>query len=364
VHPEDREKVLNTLDQLQSSTAPVALDYRIVRPDGEVRFLRTVSEVIRNDQGVPVCITGASQDVTEEVKARGLLRDSEERFRRVFEEGPLGLSLVGENYRFLNANRALCQMVGYSEAELLQLTFADITHPDDLPGDLAQSEKLFRGEIPIHRMRKRYLKKSGEVVWVNLTASIIRNAEGEPIYGLAMIEDITEIKRTQEEALARQKLESVGVLAAGIAHDFNNLLGVIRAEAELAGMEMAAGSTAADELDRIKAAAMRGAEIVRELMIYAGQEQTDFVDAVDLSPLVEGMLELLKVSTSKHVVLKKNLQENLPAVWANASQIRQVVMNLVINASEAIGDKEGDSYQLAHVRLPGVESWRQTARLT
>jgi PAS domain S-box-containing protein len=341
VHPDDRERILNCLNELRSSTAPVSLDYRIVRPDGDVRFLSTVSEMIRSAQGVPVRLLGASQDVTEQVKARELLRDSEERFRRVFEEGPLGLTLIGKDYGFVKANRALCQMVGYSEAELLRLTFADITHPADLPADLEQSERLFSGEIPLLRRRKRYLKKSGDTVWINLTASVIRNAEGEPMYGLAMIEDITEVQRAQEAALARQKLESVGVMAGGVAHDFNNLLGGILAQAELAEIDMTADSSAIEQIQLIKATAMRGAEIVRQLMIYAGKEQQDLAEAVDVSPLVEGMLELLKVSISKHAVLKRDLRDNLPSVWGNASQIRQVVMNLVINASEAIGDKEG-----------------------
>ena len=88
------------------------------------------------------------------------------------------------------------------------------------------------------------MKKSGDTIWINLTGSVIRNAEGEPIYGLAMIEDITEVKRTQEAAFARQKLESVGVMAAGVAHDFNNLLGGILAQAELAETDMTADSSA------------------------------------------------------------------------------------------------------------------------
>ena len=268
-------------------------------------------------------------------------RESEERFRRVFEEGPLGLSLIGKDYRFLKANNALCQMVGYSEAELLQLTFGDITHSDDLQADLEQVERLFRGEIPIHKMRKRYLNKSGKIVWINLTASVIRNTAGEPIYGLAMVEDITEVKRTQEEAVSRQKLETVGALAAGIAHDFNNLLGGILSEAELAETDMAADSAGREEIQKIKTAAMRGAEIVRELMIYAGQEQQVFAEAVDLSRLVKEMLELMKVSISKNATLRTNLRDNLPSVCGNTPQISQVVMNLVINASEAIGDKPG-----------------------
>jgi PAS domain S-box-containing protein len=125
----------------------------------------------------------------------------------VFEEGPIGLGLVGKDYHFVKVNNALCQILGYSEAELLQRSFVDITHPDDVLADVELSGRLFRREIPFFKLRKRYVKKNREVIWVNLTASLVRDQEGEPIHGLAMIEDITEVKRNQEEALARQKLE-------------------------------------------------------------------------------------------------------------------------------------------------------------
>jgi len=285
---------------------------------------------------------GVAVDISERKRADAALRESEERFRRVFEEGPLGLAFVGKDYRFLKVNGALCQMVGYAEEELLQLSFADITHPDDLAADMELAGRLFKGDIPFYQLRKRYLSKNREIIWISLTASLIRDREGQPMHGFAMIEDITEVRRTQEAGLARQKLESVGILAGGIAHDFNNLLGGILAEAELGEADLSAGWSPVKELHRIKEGAIRGAEIVRQLMIYSGQEQANPLEPVDLSSLVQEMLELLKVSISKRVVLMTNLDKNLPAVWGNAPKIRQVVMNLVINASEAIGEKEGE----------------------
>jgi two-component system cell cycle sensor histidine kinase/response regulator CckA len=272
------------------------------------------------------------------------LRESEERFRRVFEEGPLGFAFVGKDYRILKVNNALCQLLGYSEAELLQLSFPEITHPDDVQADLESAERLFRREIPFYRMRKRYVKKNGEIMWANLNATIFRDQESEPMYGLGMVEDITEVKRIQEEAVARQKRESLGVLVEGIAHDFNNLLGGILAEAELAEADLAANLSPGEAIARIKAVADRGAEIVRELMIYAGQDRVSLVEPLDLSRLLEEMLELLKVSVSKQIDLKIELDKKLPAVLGSAAQIRQVVMNLVINASDAIGSKEGIIY--------------------
>jgi two-component system cell cycle sensor histidine kinase/response regulator CckA len=340
VHPQDREKVLESARKVRSTGATIETEYHVVRPDGEVRFVRSIVEAIKNDRGKPVRLAGATQDVTEQVLAREHLRESEQRFRRVFEEGPLGLALVGKDYRFEKVNHALCQMVGYSETELRQMSFADITHPDDVLPDMGLAEKLFRSEIPFYQLRKRYLKKSGEIIWINLTASVVRDRNGEALYGIAMVEDVTAAKQAEENALARQKLESVGVLAGGIAHDFNNLLGGILGQAELIEAELPTRSPLHEEIRRIKTAAVRGSEIVRELMIYSGNETRNF-EPTDFSKLVEEMLALLRVSISKRATLKTNLEENLPKVWANPPEIRQVVMNLIINASEAIGEDEG-----------------------
>ena len=162
--------------------------------------------------------------------------------------------------------------------------------------------------------------------------------------------DITEVKRSQEEALARQKLEGLGVLAGGIAHDFNNLLGGILATSELVLSELPADSPAYGGVESIKKVADRAAEIVRQMMAYAGQESTVF-EPLDLSGLVKEMLQLLKISISKRALLTVDLPENLPAIRANSAQIRRVVMNLILNASEALGEDEGViSVALAHVR--------------
>jgi PAS domain S-box-containing protein len=283
------------------------------------------------------------------------LRESTQRFGNVFEEGPLGIALVGRDYRFLEVNRSLCEMLAYSELELLKISFTDITHPDDVHIDAALAEKLFKREIPFYRIQKRYLKKTGEIMWANLTASIILGPDGVPLHGMGMVEDVTEAKRVQDEALARQKLESVGVLANGIAHDFNNLLGGIVADAELGTIEVAAGGAALESILRIRTAAHRGAEIVRELMIFSGQENEGPLEPVDLSLLVAEMLELLKVSISKRVVLKTDLHRDVPAVLGRASQLRQLVMNLILNASEATGEEGGVIRVAVSGTIPGSQ---------
>jgi PAS domain S-box-containing protein len=273
IHPEERARTVDSLQSaLHSGESSWSSEYRFRRADGRWAYIYDRAYIARDAAGNPWRVIGAMQDLTEQKQAEAAMRESEERFRRVFEEGPLGIGLVGRDHRFLKVNGALCQMVGYSEAELVQKTFAEITHPDDVRADVELAGRLFRREIPFYRLQKRHVKKNGEIIWVNLTKSPILDDNGEPLHGLTMIEDVTDLKRTQEEAFARQKLEGVGTLASGIAHDFNNILGGVEAQAELAIAEFDTGSSCKNELKAICEAAKRGSEIVRELMIYAGKK--------------------------------------------------------------------------------------------
>jgi PAS domain S-box-containing protein len=209
LHPDDRQRVEADLRECIERTHTWDEEFRVVWPDGSVHWLLAKGQVFLDEKGSPVRMSGVSLDVTERKRVDEALRESEERFRRVFEEGPIGLALVGRDFRFLKVNRALCQMVGYSEEALLQMSFPDITHPDDLASDVGLAERLFRGEVPFFKMQKRYIKRDGGIIWANLTASVIHDQAGEPRYGLGMIEDITDFKRAEEElALSNALRES------------------------------------------------------------------------------------------------------------------------------------------------------------
>jgi nitrogen-specific signal transduction histidine kinase/ActR/RegA family two-component response regulator len=169
---------------------------------------------------------------------------------------------------------------------------------------------------------------------------VLLDEDGSPARMFGTCQDVTDARRAQGDAFARQKLESLGTLAGGIAHDFNNLLGGVLAQAELGLAEHHAGKSVEQELKAIREVAIRGSEIVRQLMIYAGKE-SEVLGLVNVSRVVEEMLGLLRVSVSKHAALEIDLGQDLPALKGSAPQLRQIVMNLVINASEAIGDREG-----------------------
>jgi PAS domain S-box-containing protein len=125
-------------------------------------------------------------------------KESEERFQLAFEHSPFGMAIVDFDYRMRRVNRSLCAALGYDADELLKRKFTQITHPDDIQRDTELAARLFRGEIPSYRLEKRFVTKQGTVAWLDLTAVLVRNKRGMPLYGLAMVEDITDRKRTLE----------------------------------------------------------------------------------------------------------------------------------------------------------------------
>ena len=180
-------------------------------------------------------------------------------------------------------------------------------------------------------------------VEMSLKSFVFDNTE----YLLAVARDLTERKQLEADKLEMerrllhsQKLESLGVLAGGIAHDFNNILTSIIGNADLALMRINKESPCVDNLHRIEEAAARAADLAKQMLAYSGKGKF-LVEHINLNRLLEDMMHLLEVSISKMVELRINLIPNLPSVKVDATQIRQIVMNLVINASEAIGDKSG-----------------------
>ncbi|OLE50932.1 MAG: hypothetical protein AUG51_25495 [Acidobacteria bacterium 13_1_20CM_3_53_8] len=132
------------------------------------------------------------------------LRESEERFQKVFDDAPIGMAVVGPDLKLRRANRAYCEMTGYTEEELARIGFEKLVYPEDWEADKKLSDKLYRGEISRYTIEKRYLTKSGDTVWVHKTATLINDSNGAPLYGLAMVENITERKRAENE-LRKQK---------------------------------------------------------------------------------------------------------------------------------------------------------------
>ncbi len=190
VHPDDRGATEAARSSLVGGQETHQLENRYVCKDGSVRWL-SWSSFPYPSEGVMFVV---ARDITEGKRANEALRESEERFRRIFEESPIGMVTVGLDRRFTRANEAFCRMLGYTEAELLQKTFLDISHCDHRDADAESVGRLARGEIPSYQTESLYVRKDGRVVWAAATASAMRDAAGHVQYILAMSEDITVAK--------------------------------------------------------------------------------------------------------------------------------------------------------------------------
>lgn len=275
----------------------------------------------------------------EKAQAEHALRQSERRFRDLADHAPVMIWVAGLDKKCTWFNRPWLEYGGRTMEQEIGDGWAEGVHPEDLGACLATYTTHFDRREPF-RMEYRLRRHDGSWGWLLDQGAPMFDTAGNFLGYTGSCIDITDLKRAQEDALARQKLETLGVLTGGIAHNFNNLLGSILAEAELSEATLASGSSPAEGIAQIKAVALRASEIVRELMIYAGHDKGK-PEFLDLSQLIQGMLELLRVSVSKRAVLITELPNGLGAVRADAAQLRQVVMNLVVNASEALGGKEG-----------------------
>lgn len=194
VHPADQPATLAEIEKLSAGAETFAFENRYQCKDGSYKWIRWRGALAFEE----TLIYATGRDITERKQIELALRESEERFRLMFENGPMGMALVGADFHLTRVNRAFCDMLGYTEQELTQLTFTDITHPDDIEIDVGLAEQLFQGEIPSYHIEKRYLTKQGRVIWGNLTGSIIRDSQNRPIYALGIVEDITERKRAEQ----------------------------------------------------------------------------------------------------------------------------------------------------------------------
>jgi PAS domain S-box-containing protein/diguanylate cyclase (GGDEF)-like protein len=192
-HPDDRQADVEAAwDILDGKLSTHQCEKRFVRPGGGIVWALANLTFLRDERGRPLGWVGQFQDIT----AR---RDAEERFRLAFEHAPIGIALVSPEGRWLRVNGKLCEMTGYAEAELLGKTFQDITHPDDLDADLEHVREMVAGEIRTYEMEKRYFRADGSIVWVLLSVSLVRDADGAPRYFISQIQDISERKRAQGE---------------------------------------------------------------------------------------------------------------------------------------------------------------------
>jgi two-component system, cell cycle sensor histidine kinase and response regulator CckA len=346
-HPDHRAQDLDQVRRLaRGEIDRYEVDKRYVRKDGGVVWGRASVGLVRYDDGRPRYFLPIIQDITERKRAEEALRDNEERYRTVFCTTPdsVNINRMSDGL-YLDVNDGFVQGTGWTYEELVgKKTSAEIGIWADLAARQRLVEALKRDGY-CKNLEAVFCRKDGSKL-VGLMSAGFMTYRGEPSI-LSVTRDITEFRRGEQERRdleqqlqQAQKLESLGVLAGGIAHDFNNILMAVLGHAELALDELSPMSPARGSVGEIVTAARRAGDLCRQMLAYSGRASFA-VERVSLPELVEEMLHLLKTSISKKALLNVQIDQGLPAIEADPSQIRQIVMNLVLNASEAIGDRSG-----------------------
>jgi len=345
VHPEDRARVhAEVQDLLTSPQSPKSFsEFRTAAaPDGQVRWLASWARTFFDEQGQAVRMIGITQDITERKRAEEALRESEARLRLTFDHAPIGAVMVGMDHRLLRVNTAFGRFLGYAEEELAGRHMRDISHPDHRDIDRANANLLKEGKAELYRTDKRYLRRDGTVVWGHATVRLLRDASGQPLYFVGMVEDITEHRKAAEEQerlqaqlLHAQKMESIGRLAGGVAHDFNNLLTVINGYSTLALNKLRLEDPLREIIQEVHRAGETAAALVRQLLAFS-RRQLLRQEPVDLNGMLRDLEKTLLPLLGEDIEIATSLRPGLLPVLGDRHQIEQVILNLAVNARDAM----------------------------
>jgi PAS domain S-box-containing protein len=370
---------------MDSNRARLSYDEPQTTPAGEFIWLRTSKVPLHNDNDETIGLLGIYEDITEYKQMELRLLESEERFRKAFQYSAIGMALVGLDGHWLKVNDALCRIVGYSKQELLDKTFRDITHPDDLQTDIDFVNQLLAGELDHYQMEKRYYHKDGHVIWIRLSVSLIRDAQDNPIHFVSQLDDITEQKQaaeyvrqlndelesrvqertrqlllTQGELVRNEKLAMLGQVAGSVGHELRNPLSVMNnAVYFLQTVLSDADETTLEYLNIIKSEIASSERIVSDLLDSV-RITTPHPETVGVAELIG--LALRKLEIPNQVSVKLEIPATMSPLQVDAMQIHHALRNLIGNAVEAMPKggtlkiSANEDLQAGHIRLSVSDS--------
>ncbi|HXB54633.1 MAG TPA: response regulator [Vicinamibacteria bacterium] len=337
IHPDDRERVTAVFGGLRATGTPASAEYRLVARDGRQTWVRDMARVVRSAEGTAPFVQGVILDISDRKRAEEALRASESSFRLLFASNPHPMWVFdGEGSRFLEVNEAAVAHYGYSRDEFLAKTIRDLHPSDNIPIVEQHFQEALRepGQEAFRSPRVwKHRKKDGTLIDVEIAVSPIEFL-GRKAW-LALANDITEKKRLEAQLLQAQKMESVGRLAGGVAHDFNNLLGVITGYGELLEKSLPDEARPQKYIKDIMRAAERAAGLTRQLLAFS-RRQVLQPRILDLNTVVGEMEKMLRRLIGEDIQLITVLDESLGRVQADPGQIEQVLMNLAVNARDAM----------------------------
>lgn len=337
VHPDDREQTAQAVaSDFAKAGTNNSREFRWIGKDGRVVWVQSNSAVITDSEGKPAGTRGVTIDITERKRAEQAVRQAEEKYRGIFENAVEGIFQSTLEGRFISVNPSMARFLGYESPEDLMAHRTDIgtqhyvdknTRPE-LQRMLAEHDVVVGYECEIYR-------KNLSKIWAVENVRAIRDENGSILYYEGSIEDITERKTLENQLRQSQKLEAVGILAGGVAHDFNNLLTVISGYSDLTLLKLSEDDPLYRNILEIKRAGERAAALTRQLLAFS-RKQVLQPKVLLLNAVVSELEKLLRRLIGEDIGLRAVLDPDLGSVKADPGQIEQIIMNLAVNARDAM----------------------------
>ncbi|HET7210070.1 MAG TPA: PAS domain S-box protein [Terriglobales bacterium] len=356
IHPDDRNRVREAANEARRTGVGRPMEYRMRHKDGTWRVLESTASVIRSPSGAPGRLVIVNRDVTQRKEAEESLRVSESGFRSMIEDAPYGIYRASADGKLLRANPALQKMLGYEKLdELLNASLpADVfRNPPDFNG----LTELLQGANEFKDVEVELKRRDGAPITVRCTGRKVKEEhESVPCFDV-FAEDVTERRILERQLRMAGKMEAVGRLSGGIAHDFNNLLGVIIGYGQVLKRRLGAGSDLLECAEEIEKAGQRAASLTRQLLAFSRQ-QILTPSILKLNDLVLDMAKMLPRLIGEDITTNTSLSSDLGMVRADQSQIEQVIMNLAVNARDAMPEGGTLRIETANVELDQAYAWQ------
>lgn len=334
IHPEDRETVRKAAEEAQRSGNGKTIEYRFRHKDGTWLYLESTSSVILDAEGKPEKLVIVNRNITQRKAAEDALRSSEADFRSVVEDAPYGIYRASASGQFLQTNPALQRMLGYESAE--HLRSKDLATDIFLhPAEYQRLTELLTVSEEIKDIEAEWKRQDGTSITLRCSGRRINGANGVPAYFEVFVEDVTEKRILEKQLRMAHKMEAIGRLSGGIAHDFNNHLCVIIGYSSVLKKALGGKDVLCEHALEIEKAGQRAASLTKQLLAFSRQ-QVLTPTVLSLNKLASEMESMLPRLLGEDIAVSLTLEPELDSVKADTSQIEQVIMNLAINARDAM----------------------------